>query len=323
MLDDQNALAQHDPRGALQMAAEQWRQAMDVPLAENGPAEETEITGIIVVGTGELALAAMLVKTWLGKALNVPLEIVRGHDLPGYVSERTLVILTDDDTEEAASCLAQARERAAQVAILPAMSARMATVLKVRALTAVLVGYKLVAASRLKEIAETSDWLKKETENWLSTTATDKNEAKQLALLAVGKTAVFYGGELTAPLAYKWKTSWNENAKNTAFWNEYPEASHSEFLGWTSHPVEKPFAIFDLISSLEHPQILKQFTRSDKLLSGKRPKATVIDLRGDTLLKQLLWGCILADFSSCYVAILNGVDPTERLKREWASSSSI
>jgi len=151
----------------------------------------------------------------------------------------------------------------------------------------------------------------------------DKNYAKQLALLAVGKTPVFYGGTLTAPVAYKWKISWNENAKNTAFWNELPEFNHNEFIGWTSHPVEKPFAVFDLVSHLEHSQILKRFEISDRLLSGQRPKSTVVNLQGDTAIKQLLWGSILADFVSIYVAILNGVDPTpvpliEKLKQELA-----
>ena len=106
-----------------------------------------------------------------------------------------------------------------------------------------------------------------------------------------------------------------------AFNNQYPEFNHNEFMGWASHPVEKPFAVFDLISKLEHPQILKRFKMSDKLLSGKRPKAQVVKLRGETLLQQLLWGCILADFASIYAAILNGVNPTpvdliEKLKKE-------
>ncbi len=126
---------------------------------------------------------------------------------------------------------------------------------------------------------------------------------------------------MTAPVAYKWKISWNENAKNVAFWNEFPEFNHNEFLGWTSHPVEKPFAVFDIISNFEHPQIIKRFDVSDRLLSGLRPKSTVVNLKGDSLIKQLLWGSILADYVSIYLAILNGVDPVpvvliEKLKKE-------
>ena len=126
---------------------------------------------------------------------------------------------------------------------------------------------------------------------------------------------------MTKPLAYKWKISWNETSKNTGFHSLLPESNHNEFIGWTSHPIEKPFVIFDLVSKLEHPRILKRFEISDRLLSGMRPKSVRINLEGDTLLEQLLWGHLLADYASAYLGILNGVDPgpiplVEKLKQE-------
>ena len=55
-----------------------------------------------------------------------------------------------------------------------------------------------------------------------------------------------------------------------------------------------------------------------------RPKANTVQLKGDSVIKQLLWASILADFVSIYVAVLNGVDPTpvvlvEKLKTELAA----
>ena len=110
-----------------------------------------------------------------------------------------------------------------------------------------------------------------------------------------------------------------------AFWNEYPEFNHNEFIGWTSHPVEKPFAIFDIIGSIDNDRILQRFNISDRLLSGMRPKSTVVNLAGNTPIEQMLWGCILADFVSIYVAFLNNVNPTpvqliEKLKQELAEN---
>ena len=77
-------------------------------------------------------------------------------------------------------------------------------------------------------------------------------EVGENAKKMIGKTPVFYAGELTWPLAYKWKISWNESAKNVAFWNQYPEFNHNEFIGWSSHPVEKPFAVVDLRMASEN-----------------------------------------------------------------------
>ncbi len=344
MLDDINILNQRDPGGALKVASLQYEQAKFNLDITDGDHDQRQITGVVVAGMGGSALAALLVKSWLKSELSVSMEVVRTYDLPAYVGQNTLVIASSysGNTEETLSCLEQAKNKGAQVSIIASggklidyatenhtahmklpvgLQPRMAVIYNLCALIKSLANFGIVPIEKLDEIANVADWLAAETAKWGSDVPTADNFAKQLALQAVGKTAVFYGGSLTAPVAYKWKISWNENAKNVAFWNELPEFNHNEFAGWTSHPVEKPFAVFDIVSNLEHPQILKRFEISDRLLSGQRPKSTVINLAGESAIKQLLWGSILADYVSIYLAILNGIDPTpvdliEKLKVE-------
>lgn len=344
MLDDSNVLKQRDPAGALAIAATQYEQTQFSPDVQNPEHDDRAIENIVITGMGGSALAALLLKTLLKAKITRPIEVVRGYSLPAYVNEKTLVIASSysGNTEETLSALSGALESGAQIGIitsggklgdaakekgisnilLPAgFQPRMAVIYNLVALITLFGHFKVVEPGLLEEVRSTGDFLREASDAWVKEVTVDKNYAKQLALLAVGKTPVFYGGELTAPVAYKWKISWNENAKNVAFWNEYPEFNHNEFMGWASHPIEKPFVVFDLVSSLEHSQVLKRFEVSDKLLSGRRPKANTVALAGDTLLKQLLWGSILADFVSIYVAVLNGVDPTpveliEKLKKE-------
>ena len=57
--------------------------------------------------------------------------------------------------------------------------------------------------------------------------------------------------------------------------------------------------------------LLEAYGVSDRLLSGVRPKAEVVELTGESVIAQMLWGGVLADFVSIYLAILNGVDPTK------------
>lgn len=342
-LDNLQVVAQKDPAGALKVAAEQYTQARFGATVFNQDHDDRQITSLVVTGMGGSALAALVAKVWLKNDLTIPFEIIRGYDLPKYVSNQTLVIASSysGNTEETISALGQAKAAGAQIGVIASggrlidivgessiahvqlpsgLQPRMAVIYNLRALVALLETFGVIT-DKSAEIESLADWLGSETARWIAEVPFEENIAKQLAEEAVGKTPVFYGGALTAPLAYKWKISWNENAKNVAFWNEYPEFNHNEFMGWASHPIEKPFAVFDLRSSLEHPQIQKRFEISDRLLSGKRPKATVVQLSGDSLIAQLLWGSILADFVSIYVAILNGVDPTpveliEKLKHE-------
>jgi glucose/mannose-6-phosphate isomerase len=344
MLDDVNVLKQRDRSGALMVVADIYRQtALEVNLTDSEH-DNREIKNIVVAGMGGSALAAEMAKVILRDSLSVPFEIVRGYELPHYAQENTLVIASSfsGNTEETVACVEEAITKSCQVVaitsggklkdlavnnhamlgLIPAESeARYGMVYNLRILLRVLGEFGMAPKSVYEEMAQCETWLRQESELWEKDVPIERNYAKQLALLAVGKTPVFYSGPLMAPVAYKWKIGWNENAKNVSMWNTLPEFSHNEFAGWTSHPVEKPFAVFDLVSELEHPRVLKRFDVTDRLLSGRRPKATVVPIAGTSVMQQLLWGCILGEFVSVYVAILNNVDPTglaivDKLKKE-------
>jgi len=347
ILDNTNVIAQRDPEGALQVIASQYEQLRYEADVQSGDHDDRTVTSVVVSGMGGSALAAIMVKVLLSQELPFSFDVVRNYDLPAYVNENTLVIASSysGNTEETLSALEQARAKGAQIGIvasggklievaeeldiahvlLPSgVQPRMATLYNLRALFSLLANFGVVSKDWYDQLSSLADWLQDETTHWTPDVPTEQNYAKQLALQSVGKTPVFYGSPVTAPLAYKWKISWNENAKNISFWNEYPEFNHNEFLGWTSHPVEKPFVVFDLKSSFDKARVLQRFELSDRLLSGQRPQAIPIQLSGDTLLAQLVWGAVLADFSSTYTAVLNEVDPTpvviiEKLKQELAA----
>src|SRR5581483_3391493 len=138
---------------------------------------------------------------------------------------------------------------------------------------------------------------------------TKDNPAKKLAHELAGKSPVIYGGPLLAPIAFKWKINFNENAKNVAWWNEYSEFNHNEMIGWSSHPIEKPYGVIDLCSDLEHPRIQKRFQVAERLLSGLRPAPHIVNVQGKTILEQLVWAMAYGDFVTIYLALLNGVNP--------------
>ena len=332
MLDDNNLLKQRDPSnmlGSVNLMLDQlvWQPTIDFP--EN---DSRDIANIVIAGMGGSALAAEMLKTLAREDMKLPVEIVKDYQLPAYASYSSLVIVISHsgNTEETLSVYDQAREIGAQIGaicgggklaqtteldsvariVVPTKAQpRMSTLYHLRALLALLGHYQVLDDNLYNQLPVKVDWLKQQINSLHSDVPVHDNYAKQLALLAAGKTPVIYGGPLTAALAYKWKISWNENAKNTAFTNRYPEFNHNEFVGWSSHPVEKPFVIFDLVSKFESARIDERMQLSDQLLSGLRPKANRIDLAGDDLLAEYLWGTVLADMTSIYVAILNGVQP--------------
>lgn len=345
ILDDLNQIKQRDTKNALGMAGEEPKQLTQALEIQNIPTEFPIFEHIIVAGMGGSALAGDMLRDWLD--LPVPFQVVKDYVLPKYVGPKTLVIACSfsGNTEETVAAFEDAVAKKAHVVIaagkgklletakaegLPyvimpydGVTPRMFLPTNLRAFIELFIAYNIIGRSVLLELESAAANLAEVSRIWGVNIPFKENSAKQLAWHCAGKTPVFYAGPRFRSAAYKWKIAINESAKNTSWCAEYSEFNHNEFMGWASHPIEKPFAVFDIRSSFDDPRIAKRFEISNRLLSGLRPKETEITLEGETMLEQFLWSNILADYVSAYLGILNGVDPApvpliEKLKGELA-----
>ncbi len=329
MLDDLKMIHERDADDALGVVDTQWKQLqhkfdVELPQFEG-------IQNIVLAGMGGSAIPGVFLQSWPG--INVPFEIVRNYDLPAYVGPNTLFISSSHsgNTEETLEGLRKAEERGAQIIVAASggklmeqakaknyplyeipggIQPRMCTLFFLAALVQAFEQLGLIAKGSIQELHEAGEWLKGQADSWKPEIPTDKNEAKKLAQELIGKSVVVYAGPKLFPAANKFKICLNENAKNVAWVNQYPELNHNEFIGWTSHPVQKPYAVVEIRSTLEHERVQKRFVVTERLLSGQRPSPIVIEPQGDTVLKQILWASTFADFASLYVALLNGLNPT-------------
>lgn len=329
MLDDLKLIHQRDAQDALGVAEKQWQQLTHdykVTLPKF-----TGVTNVVLAGMGGSALPAVYLRSWPGTL--VPLEVVRDYSLPDYVDEHTLFISSSysGNTEETLAALSEAESKNAQIVVISAggklterakeknyplfaipggIQPRMCSFYFLVGLVQILQPLGLVNDGKLAELQAAAEWLNDQTVTWKADVPTKTNPAKQLALELVGKSVVMYSGPRLFPAANKWKICFNENAKNVAWVNQYPEFNHNEFIGWSSHPVQKPYAVVEIRSKLENDRVQKRFVVTERLLSGLRPAPQVVEPQGDTLLQQLLWASNFGDFVSLYVALLNGLNPT-------------
>ncbi len=341
MLDDLKYIHDRDASDALGIAEKQAGQLTQT-FEMSGNTSFGDIQNIVYAGMGGSALAALLIHTWPRLAL--PFEVVRDYDLPAYIGPQTLVIAASysGNTEETMNALGQAEAAGAQIAVIAGGGKLQAAAEEkgyllgilpkvVQPRYAVLSNYKLLldilktagvlAEDVHTELEHASAFLNDAVQAWLPAVPTKDNKAKQLALEAIGKSIVVYGGPKLFPAAYKWKISFNENAKQVAWAGQYPEFNHNEFIGWSKQPVDKPYLVVDLRSSLEHERVQKRFEVSERLLSGMRPSPEVVNAEGGTVLEQLLWTVALGDFVSLYTGIANGLNPApvdlvEKFKQE-------
>lgn len=343
VLDDLKMIHERDAQDALGVAGKQLDQYLYDYNFSWTP--EREIKNIVVAGMGGSGLGAKAYKSFGG--LDVSFEIIQDYHLPNYVNENTLLICSSysGNTEETLSVFEQALNSNTKPMIIVVASGgklmegantnqlpslqipsglqpRYTFGYQYRALVEIFNQAGLVSG-QIEALESAVDAVRAKLMVWAPDVITEKNPAKELALELVGSSSVIYASSIFYPLAYKWKISINENAKNVAWCNQLPEFNHNEFLGWTSHPVDKPYKIINLVSNLDHPQVQKRFEVSEKLLSGKKPSAEVVKLEGENLLEQMIYGVAFGDFVSLYLALLNGLNPTpvdiiEKLKVELA-----
>lgn len=329
MLDDLAYIHERDVSDALGVIEKQWQQFDQEVTLSNG--SFGPIDNVVHAGMGGSALPALIAQSW--PPITVPYTVVRNYDLPSWVNAKTLVVCdsVSGNTEETLEALRQAEAKGAQIAVItcggalqqaaeakqypaiilpPAVQPRYAVLSNYKAVLTILSAAGVLAAESFQaDLTAASQHLKLATAKWRADVVTKENPAKQLAQELMGKSIVVYSGPKLAPAGYKWKISFNENAKQLAWVNQLPEFNHNEFIGWSKQPVDKPYAVIDLRSELEHPRVQRRFEVSAQLLSGMRPEPIVVTAEGQTILEQLLWTSAFGDFVSIYLALLNGLNP--------------
>jgi glucose/mannose-6-phosphate isomerase len=331
-LDDTSALRRGDPAGMLDlvmrvgpMVTEGWDAGATVPL----PARPPRV--LAVAGMGGSGIGGDLLRAVLWPSSPVPVVVVKAAQLPACVDAGALLIACSysGDTAETLAVFEGALERgAAAVAITAggALAARAgragAPVVAVRpgmpprAALPLLFLPMLRVASRLgltptgeAEVREAAGLLEGLAAEWGPSAPSGGNRAKELAVrLAAALPVVCAATPALAPVAYRWKTQLNENAKLFAVWNRFPEASHNEVEGWHAPP---PGAgVVFLRDGEDGAWAAREVDAVRRLLAGRAGWIEEVWTRGGGRLARLLSLVLLGDFVSVYAALLRGVDPT-------------
>ena len=93
----------------------------------------------------------------------------------------------------------------------------------------------------------------------------DDSRARELALDLRGRIPVIYGGGATAPVATRWKTQVNENAKSPAFAAFLPEAGHNEICAWER---SRDFAAVFLEESGQSPPVAERMAAMAEIVAA-------------------------------------------------------
>jgi glucose/mannose-6-phosphate isomerase len=298
---------------------------------------EPAFDSLVVCGMGGSGVAADVVRSLYSNLLSIPVVSIKGYELPAFVGAhgetRSLVLAVSysGDTEETLSLEEQARGRGATVVTiggggqLAARSAaygaphvsvpndipmpRVALGYLAGAALGVLECFGLVASLR-KEVQRTDALLSDLGQRLGPDQPLPANEAKALALWLAGRFPVVWGSEgLAEGAALRWKNQLNENAKVPAFASVLPELDHNEIEGW-GPGAGIPYGLIVLRHAMEGDRLAARMSASMESVRDSDLAMREVWAEGSTPLQALFSLMMMADFSTIYVAILRGVDPT-------------
>lgn len=300
--------------------------------------------GLIVAGMGGSAVGGGLARAALGDHATRPISVARAYGLPPWATPESTVLCASysGNTEETLACYEAAgfvgarrvvvtsggrlaeQARADGVPVIPipggfqpraAIAYFTVATLEVAALCGVaprMTSEVDVAASHAQALA--AEW---------GPDGGDDALPKRVARAIAGSVPIIVGAGITAPIAYRWKTQLNENAKLPAFSHELPELNHNEIVGWEGVGSLGPFSAIFLDDADHHPRVRARIELTEWLVEPSAAATFRVETRGRNAVERVFSLVLLGDLVSLYTAVVRGIDPTpvaciERLKAQLA-----
>jgi glucose/mannose-6-phosphate isomerase len=303
---------------------------------ESARLEASPSAGLFVCGMGGSAIGGDLAAAAIGDRLTGPMITVRGYALPSWATPEWTVLCSSysGGTEETLACFEAAEALGATRVVAstggPLVDRARETDVPVIGLPGIFqpraaVAYMVVVAAEVAWLAGVAPRLHTEIDAaaaFLSEQGeTLQQQAREIATLVAGAVPVIYGSDLTAPVARRWKTQVNENAKFPAWWGELPEADHNEILGWSGAVGDERAAAIFLEDRDQHPRVARRFELTAKSVESGAAAVARVETAGETRLERMLWAVMLGDLVTLELARGRGVDPLpvaaiERFKEE-------
>jgi glucose/mannose-6-phosphate isomerase len=286
--------------------------------------------GLVVAGMGGSAIGGALARAALGDHASRPIFVTRAYGLPPWTTPDTMVLCASysGDTEETLACYESAGALGARRTVVTT-GGRLAEMARADGVPVIplpggfqaraAVAYMTVAALEVAALCGAGPRLTSEIDVAASHTeqlvaawgpeAAEDSLAKEIARGLLGTTPVIAGAGLTTPIAYRWKTQINENAKQPSFAHELPELDHNEIVGWEGARDVGRFSAVFLDDSDAHPRVKARMDLTERVIVGNAVASFRVETRGQTTIERVISLVLLGDLVSIYLAALRGVDP--------------
>lgn len=287
----------------------------------------SDIRNILITGMGGSGIGANLVESLTFGRVPIPITVSKGYNIPQFVSPHTLFIACSysGDTEETLAAIHKAMLKRAHIICITS-GGKMLELAKEYNLFWIQIpggskspranlGYLMVSLlSALYHTNLIGAAFIKETENAIEYLDRGEkaiqSEAELIAKKLRGKLPIIYCDERLKAMATRFQNQLNENAKQLAHVNTFPEMNHNEIVGWRfPEAILQQAQVIYLYSDHDHERVEKRMEICREIFEKRSHPIIDIVAEGASLLEQYYYLIHLTDWISYYLAKENGVDP--------------
>jgi len=289
----------------------------------------SDIRNILISGMGASGIGANLVESLTFGRVPIPMTVSKGYNIPQFVSPHTLFIACSysGEAEETLSATQKAMLKRAHIICItsggrllelakeynlfyiqvPAGSASPRGMVSYMIISLLYVLYhtNLVGTAFIKE-----------TENAIESLNRNEKaiqiESELIAKKLKGKLPVIYCDGRLHAMAIRFQNQLNENAKQLAHVNTFPEMNHNEIAGWKFPENLMPqIQVIYLYSDHDHERVEKRMEICRGIFEKRSNPVIDIVAEGASLLEQYYYLIHLTDWISYFLAKENQADPND------------
>lgn len=283
--------------------------------------KDNEFKNIIIAGMGGSGLPGNILKV-LAEHLNIAMPVYsrKTYGIPHTASKASLIVAISysGNTEETLSAYSEAvennipvitittggelaekaKENSTPLAIIPSgIQPRMALGYQFSALLRVLENAGVISSQEaaIKELSEKLD-----AEKYLK-------DAGNIAESIKGTVPVIYSSAELEKISYILKIQVNENAKQHAFYNMFPEMNHNELEGFEAE--NKGFSAIIITSNSDNERVKQRMKLSSELMEKKGYPVHAIDFNEDNIYNKVFSIALFGYWMSYTLALKNNIEP--------------
>lgn len=279
---------------------------------------------VVISGLGGSGIGGKIVSQLVADHCALPIVCTNDYVLPGFVSAKTLVIISSysGDTEETVAAYNEAKAKGATISCITSGG-------KIRAAATAdgyncviipggnpprsMFGYSSVQVLfTLKAYGLIDGSFEQEIEGAIALLNAEKanirTETLAIAKQIVSRIPILYSEASYEGVAIRWRQQINENSKMLCWHHIYPEMNHNELVGWTGG--DNRVAVITLRTEDDNVRSQMRMEICKKLIGEKCDTQVEVFAKGSSRIQRAYYLIHLGDWLSIDLAELRNEDAT-------------